>query len=133
MTHTSIASPRLCLLLLSSRHAKSWHNWLPKGLRCLPNRLGTEGRHCRRLPKRLLGLHAANAWQRLAILLLPGCKGTCRCRRSCVALQRQAHNRYITVLAVQFHPKMVNITCLLRSSELLRRAKCSFLCCIPLP
>ena len=79
------------------------------------------------------GLHAANAWQRLAILLLPGCKGTCRCRRSCVALQRQAHNRYIIVLAVQFHPKMVNITCLLRSSELLRRAKCSFLCCIPLP
>ena len=105
----------------------------PKGCAACPTGWVPKAGTAEGLPKRLLGLHAANAWQRLAILLLPGCKGTCRCRRSCVALQRQAHNRYIIVLAVQFHPKMVNITCLLRSSELLRRAKCSFLCCIPLP
>ena len=64
LTHTSIASPWLCLLLLSSRHAERWHSRLPERIRCLSNWLGTKARNCRRLPIGLLGLHASKCWLR---------------------------------------------------------------------
>ena len=79
MKLTSIPSSRLWLLLICS-HAKGWCTWLPKGVGSLPRWLGTEGRHCRRLAKGRLIVHASKGRLRLewVILLLSCSKHTCK-------------------------------------------------------
>ena len=78
MMHTSIASTRLGLLLLSCAQAKCRCSRLPKGVRGLPRCRGTKGGDRRGLPKSWLGWRAPKGWLRLAILLLSGSKKTCR-------------------------------------------------------
>lgn len=112
MLHTSIASPRLRLLLLGSAKAKCRHNRLPKGVGWLPGWLGTKGRHRRRLPKGWLVLHASKSWLRLAILLRSACKCTCRCRKglSQIALRLQSHARHASALTLSAYINNGSVT-----------------------